>query len=90
MKIKVSDAIRSALVCLLAATLVAGCKKNDAVSQAEQADKIKGIAVPGIEETKQIAQEGFIYGLPLVMYYTSAYELFVDPTSGQFKAPVGS
>ena len=23
------------------------------------------------------------------MYYTSAYELFVDPTSGQFKAPVG-
>ena len=24
------------------------------------------------------------------MYYTSAYELFVDPTSGQFKAPIGT
>jgi len=89
MKIKISDAIRSALICLLAATLVAGCKRNDAISQAERADKINGVAVPGIEETKQIAQEGFIYGLPLVMYYTSAYELFVDPTSSQFKAPTG-
>src|SRR5271168_810182 len=89
MKIRIFDVFRSVLMCLLAATLVAGCHKNDAVSQAEKADKINGVAVPGIEETKQIAQEGFIYGLPLVMYYTSAYELFVDPTSGQFKAPVG-
>jgi hypothetical protein len=77
------------MLCAVAMTLVAGCKRNDSVTQAEKADKINGVAAPGIEETKQIAQEGFIYGLPLVMYYTSAYELFVDPTSGQFKAPVG-
>src|SRR5271166_2144746 len=89
MKIKISDAIRSALICLLSAMLVTSCKQNDAVTQAEKADKVNGVAVPGIEETKQIAQEGFVYGLPLVMYYTSAYELFVDPNSGQFKAPVG-
>jgi len=90
MKIKISDGVRSALLCLLAATLIAGCqKKNDAISQAEKADKINGIAVPGIEETKQISQEGFVYGLPLVMYYTSTYELFVDPTSSQYKGPVG-
>ncbi len=70
--------------------LVVGCQtKNDAISQAEKTDKINGVAVPGIDETKQIAQEGFIYGLPLVMYYTSAYELFVDPTSSQYKAPIG-
>jgi len=80
---------RSALFYLLTAALLAGCKSNDPVMQAERVDKINGVAVPGIEETKQIAQEGFVYGLPLVMYYTSAYELFVDPTSGQFKAPVG-
>src|SRR5277367_3328208 len=81
--------IHIVLVPIAALTLlVTGCK-NDPVTQAEKADKINGVAVPGIEETKQIAQEGFIYGLPLVMYYTSAYELFVDPTSGQFKAPVG-
>jgi hypothetical protein len=88
MKTETHDAVRATLVCFLMAILVAGCKK-DAVNQAEKADKVNGIAVPSIEETKQIAQEGFIYGLPLVMYYTSAYELFVDPASGQFKAPVG-
>jgi hypothetical protein len=60
----VSGPIQAALVCLLMATLIAGCqKKNDAISQAEKTDKINGVAVPAIEETKQIAQEGFIYGL---------------------------
>jgi hypothetical protein len=82
--------IRAALVCLLMAIMLAGCqKKNDAVSQAEKTDKINGVAVPSISETKAIAEEGFIYGLPVVMYYTSAYELFVDPTSSQYKAPIG-
>jgi hypothetical protein len=90
MKTMISSAIRSTLVCLLTATLLAGCQhKNDAISQAEKADKINGVAVPGIEQTKAIAQEGFVYGLPLVMYYTSTYELFVDPTSSQYKAPIG-
>ncbi len=70
--------------------VIAGCgSKNDAVSQAEKQDAINGVPVPSIAETKAIAEEGFIFGLPIVMYYTSAYELFVDPTSSQFKAPVG-
>ncbi len=63
--------------------------KTDAISQAEKADKLNGVTIPGIRETKAIAQEGFIYGLPLVMYYTSTYELFVDTTSSQYKAPIG-
>jgi hypothetical protein len=70
--------------------LLAGCThKNDAVSQAEKQDALNGVPVPSLSDTKAIAQEGFIYGLPIVMYYTSAYELFVDPTSSQYKAPVG-
>ncbi len=89
MKIKISDAIRSSLMCLLAVTLVTGCKQNDTVSQAERADKINGVAVPGVEQTKQIAQDGFVFGLPIVMNYTAAYELFVDTTSSQFKVPIG-
>ena len=72
--------------CIMVAT---GCKRNDAVSQAEKSDKLNGTPVPSIEETKQIAQDGFVFGLPLVMYYTSTYELFVDTTSSQYKAPVG-
>jgi len=57
------------LLSLSSMLLVAGCKQNDPVSQAEKAYKINGAAIPGIEETKQIAKDGFIYGLPLVMNY---------------------
>ncbi len=74
----------------IVAVLVAGCgHKNDAVSQAEKRDAINGVPVPSLADTKAIAQEGFIYGLPIVMYYTSTYELFVDTTSSQYKAPAG-
>src|SRR5437764_2173177 len=38
-------------------------------------------------ETKAIAEEGFIYGLPIVMNYAVMYEYSVDRNSGQFKAP---
>src|SRR5690242_5196397 len=38
-------------------------------------------------ETKAIAEEGFIYGLPIVMNYAVMYEYSVDKNSGQFKAP---
>jgi hypothetical protein len=87
---KMSCATRVALVCSIATTLIVGCKQNDAVTQAEKADKINGVAVPGIEETKQIAQEGFIYGLPIVMNYAATYQMFVDSTSSQYKAPIGT
>ncbi len=38
-------------------------------------------------ETKAIAEEGFIYGLPIVMNYAVMYEYSVARDSGQFKAP---
>ena len=38
-------------------------------------------------ETRAIAEEGFIYGLPIVMNYAVMYEYAVDTKSGQFKAP---
>jgi hypothetical protein len=38
-------------------------------------------------ETKAIAQEGFVYGLPIVMAYGIMYEYAVDKNSSQFKAP---
>src|SRR5438876_11647710 len=38
-------------------------------------------------ETKSIAEEGFIYGLPIVMNYAVMYEYSVDKHSGQYKAP---
>ena len=42
---------------------------------------------PGIIEAKDIAEAGFIYGLPIVMNYGIMYEFAVDRNSGQFKAP---
>lgn len=38
-------------------------------------------------EAKAIAEEGFIYGLPIVMNYAVMYEYSVDKNSGQYKAP---
>ena len=72
----------------LALTLLTACnKKGDAISTAAQADKKAGIAAPGIAETKAIAEEGFIYGLPIVMNYGANYEFWVDKNSSQYKCP---
>jgi hypothetical protein len=42
---------------------------------------------PSILEAKAIAEEGFVYGLPLVMNYAVMYEIAVDRSSSQYKAP---
>ncbi|WP_120352806.1 DUF1254 domain-containing protein [Synechococcus sp. Ace-Pa] len=39
------------------------------------------------KQFKAIAEEGFIYGLPLVMNYAVMYEYAVDKAGSQFKAP---
>ncbi len=73
---------------LLAVALLTGAGSDqDSISAAKQADKLAGINVPGIEETRAIAEEGLIYGLPIVMNYTVMYEYAVNKDSGQFKAP---
>ena len=66
-----------------AVALLVGCGMKDSMSQAEKTDATR----PGIAETKAIAEEGFIYGLPIVMNYAVMYEYAVDRNSGQFKAP---
>jgi hypothetical protein len=69
-------------------TLIAGCgKKDDPIAKAEKKDVARGVAAPGIAEVKAIAEEGFIFGLPLVMNYAVMYEYAVDTKSSQFKAP---
>jgi len=63
--------------------LLAGyARKGDPIAAANRADK-----KPDIAETKTIAEEGFIFGLPIVMNYAVMYEYAVDRNSGQFKAP---
>jgi len=69
------DLLRSAA---LAAITVTTTKAVPASAQAKW---------PDMREAKAIAEEGFIYGLPIVMNYAVMYEYSVDRNSGQFKAP---
>lgn len=62
--------------------LVGGCT-NDSISKAERTE----FRPPTINETRHIAEDGFIYGLPIVMNYAVMYEYCVDKNSGQYKAP---
>ena len=85
-----SHRTRLALTMLLVAALAAGCgRPEDAVSKAAKNDAAMGQSVPSVAEVSAIAEEGFVYGLPLVMNYAVQYALFVDRSSGQFKAPYG-
>ena len=71
-------------IVIVGLSLLSGCqKKEDAISQAAKTDTNK----PGIAETRAIAEEGFIYGLPIVMNYAVMYEYAVDKSSPNFKAP---
>ncbi|MGQ3215214.1 DUF1254 domain-containing protein [Shinella sp.] len=63
------------------AALVAATAKSVPVIAQDKAEW------PGLLEAKGIAEEGFIYGLPLVMNYAVMQEFAVDRNSGQFKAP---
>jgi hypothetical protein len=73
----------TALVGLIALSLFAGCAKDDSITKAEKKDDAK----PTMAEVRAIAEEGFIYGLPLVMNYAVNYEFFIDKTSSQYRAP---
>src|SRR5436853_4261698 len=71
------DLLRSAA---LAAITVTTAKAVPANAQAKA-------EWPDIREAKAIAEEGFIYGLPIVMNYAVMYEFAVDSKGSQFKAP---
>ena len=63
---------------------------SDPVSIAEHTDEKAGIDAPSIVDTKAVAEEAFIYGLPIVMNYAVMNEFVLDKNSGQYKAPFNS
>jgi hypothetical protein len=71
------DLLRSAALTAITATTT----KSVPVKAQTTADR------PGFLEAKDIAEAGFIYGLPIVMNYAVMYEYAVDRSSSQFKAP---
>jgi hypothetical protein len=83
MQAKQSHVIHTVLAVITSTTLLISATRGNATAQAEGAEKTR----PTIAETKRIAEEGFIYGLPIVMNYAVMYEYAVDTKSSQFKAP---
>lgn len=68
--------------------LLAGCgQKGDTITAAQESTKQAGASTLSIEEIKAIAEEGFIYGLPIVMNYAVMNEFVIDKNSGQYKGP---
>ncbi len=70
---RLSPAVSRCTALLLSAALLVGCGQRD--------------DLPGLLETRDIAEQGLIYGLPIVMNYTVMYSFSVDKNSDQFKAP---
>jgi len=72
------------VVILAWAVVISGCGgKQDPVNKAASGLKDK----PTAAEIKAIAEEGFVYGLPLVMNYAVMYDFCVDKTNSQYKGP---
>jgi hypothetical protein len=75
---KTKTIVLAALAAVLALTTVCAADITPADSSAVVLTK---------EETKAIAEEGFIYGLPIVMNYAVMYAYAVDKGNPEFKAP---
>src|SRR5580704_10800635 len=72
---------------LLRSAALAAITASTAKSIPAHAQTSAGGDRPGFLKAKDIAEAGFIYGLPIVMGYGVMYEFAVDRNSGQFKAP---
>ena len=76
--------MRAKRVISVGALLAVACANgSDTISRAERAEQDR----PSAAEARAIAEEGFVYGLPIVMNYAVMYDFAVDHASPQFKAP---
>lgn len=73
-----------ALALALLTTFSAGCAGHrDSVALAERGEKDR----PSFAEAKAIAEDGFVYGLPIVMNYAVMHSFVIDKSSKEYKAP---
>ncbi len=70
----------------LAIATVIGCS-SIVIAQNDSADQKASMRAPSTSDIRALAEEGFIYGLPIVMNYAVMYDYAIDRNSGQFKAP---
>lgn len=66
------------------AAVAAGCAGHrDSASLAERTEKDR----PSFAEAKAIAEDGFVYGLPIVMNYAVMHSFVLDESSKDYKGP---
>lgn len=93
MKKSPRTAISLALASVLSLALLSGIDQAFASASVETAATASTAApaatADGLttEQFKAVAEEGFLYGLPLVVNYAIMNEYAVDPNSSQYKAP---
>ena len=85
MRLNLSTLTKWIATLAVAAAMTVGSSAS--MAQAEKKDAAKDVAAPSVAETKAIAEEAFIFGLPIVMNYAVMYEYAVDSKGKQFKAP---
>ena len=80
--------MKSLLLALLTALLLAGCGGNTTTGPAltTPSASVPG-SPPGVEEVRAIAKEAYIYGFPMVDSYRIQYAYFIDPGSPEYKGP---
>jgi hypothetical protein len=88
MSTNVSRITKWALLAALATLVTACAKPADPIAQAAKKDAAAGVPAPSIAETKDIAEQGFIYGLPMVMNYAIMTAYSLDPKSPAYTAPL--
>lgn len=71
-------------ICIGALVLTTSCKQSDK-KEKETTETVSDSV--SVADYKAIAEEGFIFGLPLVMNYAIMNEYAVDKNTNQYKAP---
>jgi hypothetical protein len=75
---------RHAVAFAVVAAFASACAgRRDVVSQAERGEKDR----PSFAETRAIAEDGFVYGLPIVMNYAVMHSFVIDEASKEYKGP---
>lgn len=87
MKLFLRSTFKLAMVGAIALAMLTAGSKTEAAATPDRTNPAADPDGLTIQQFKTLAEEGFIYGLPLVMNYAIMNEYAVDKNTNQFKAP---
>lgn len=84
---QIKSKFHKVILCGIIVLGFSSCGSSDNINVQDKTKDASHNELPSIDDIKAIAEEGFIYGLPIVMNYQVMYEYAINRTSGQFKTP---